>query len=156
MVHPGPELVQPQNIFLRFLVRNCCPKLYFSKLFKVLKKYFRNIISFKHFQGGPLLVSSTDPNTKTRNEKNGVSDSVEDAPAAKLVNIHRIIIKLWIRTYFRSIRVVKIYQDKFMGYGIRNYKSRMLSGRICWKKIQRMIFFHSASNIFKTSNQTCI
>ena len=46
----GPELVQPQNIFLRFLVRNFCPKFYFSKLFKVLKKYFRNINSFMHFQ----------------------------------------------------------------------------------------------------------
>ena len=35
---------------------------YFSKLFKVLKKYFRNINSFMHFQVGPLLVrvSSTE------------------------------------------------------------------------------------------------
>ena len=49
-------MAQPKNIFLRFLVRNFCPKFYFSKLFKVLKKYFRNINSFMHFQVGPLLV----------------------------------------------------------------------------------------------------
>ena len=55
-VHPGPELVQPQNIFLRFLVRNFCPKFYFSKIFKILKKYFRNINPFMYFQVGPEVV----------------------------------------------------------------------------------------------------
>merc|ERR1719282_1423559 len=56
VIHPGPELVQHQNIFLRFLVRNFCQKFYFSKLFKVLKKYFWNINSFMHFQVGPEVV----------------------------------------------------------------------------------------------------
>ena len=56
LVHPGPELVQPQIIFLRFLVNNFCPKFYFSKLLKVLKKYFTNFNSFMHFQVGPEVV----------------------------------------------------------------------------------------------------
>ena len=57
MVHPGPEVVNPGPDLVH-------PELfYFSKLFKVLKKYFRNINSFMLFQvgpevvqGGPLLV----------------------------------------------------------------------------------------------------
>ena len=35
---------------------------------------------------------------------------------------------------------MKIYQDNSMGYGIRNYKSRMLSRRICWKKTKEWSF----------------
>jgi len=37
VVHPGPELVQPQNIFIRFLVRNFCPKFYFREAIKKLR-----------------------------------------------------------------------------------------------------------------------
>ena len=55
MVHPGPEVVQPQNIFFEdsgFFSQ----KFYFSKSIEVLKNYFTNINSFMHFQVGPEVV----------------------------------------------------------------------------------------------------